>query len=157
MSFHRSRSVIAAITSFALITSTCAASADTCFTLAGGGTNLQFKGSLRKLGYHALTGVTFNGLAACAGLTHWAVTGAAYTESGSIVLGYRVGSADSASCGAPDFTAVLDPATLSGPYQIHNDRTNFSGSGTLTKASCVSVPPAGDRVTAPMGRDPFGN
>jgi hypothetical protein len=115
------------------------------------------QGGLKRPGYHALVGVTFNGLSACAGLTHWGVIGAAYTESGSIVLGYRVESADAAGCGAPDFTATLDPVTLTGPYQLHNDRTNFSGSGTLTEASCISVPPAGARVTAPEGRDPYGN
>src|SRR5215471_13364918 len=142
MLLNRSRSFIAAITSFALIATTSAASADTCFTLFGGATNLQFKGAIRNLGYHPLVGVTFNGLSPCAGLSHWAVSGAAYSEAGSIVLGYRVESADAANCGAVDFTATLDPATLSGPFQLHNDRTNFSNSGTLTKAGCVAVPPA---------------
>ena len=56
------------------------------------------------------------------------------------MLGYRAMTVDAAGCGAVDEIAALNPSTLSGPFQLHNDRNNFSNTSTLTPAPCAAVP-----------------
>jgi hypothetical protein len=66
---------------------------------------------------------------------------------------------DAAGCGAVDEIAALSPTTLSGPFQLHNDRNNFSNTNTLTPAPCVPVPLlAAQAAPAAAGqKDPAGN
>lgn len=150
----RSSSIVVSV---ALLALPPAASADTCFTVFGS-THVQFKETITAAGYHSLTGVIFGGLAPCAGLTHWPVVGAAYTESGSIVVAYRAMTVDASGCGAVDNIANLNPTTLSGPLQLHNDRNNFSNTSTLTKSACAAPPPSGGTPPAHgAGKDSSGN
>ena len=85
-------------------------------------------------------GVVFGALAACAGQTHWPLVGTAVANNKVVVLGFRAMTVDAAGCGAVDEIAALSPTTLSGPFQLHNDRNNFSNTNTLTPAPCVPVP-----------------
>lgn len=158
MAFKLSSRWSSVVVSAALLALPPAASADTCFTAFGGGVHIQFKESIVTPGYHPLMGVIFGGLVFCAGLTHWPVVGSAYTESGSIVVAYRAMTVDAASCGATDNIANLDPATLTGPLEMHNDRRKFSNTSTLTKSDCATPPPASATPPAhAAGRDPNGN
>jgi hypothetical protein len=53
--------------------------------------------------------------------------------------------------------AALNPTTLSGPFELHNDRNNFSNTNTLMPAPCVPVPLLAGQA-APAGQnDPAGN
>src|SRR4029077_2203006 len=122
---------LAVVTGLALGSASSLASAETCFSVFGGAVQIQFKGNFSKLGYHPATGVTFGALSSCAGLSHWPVVGAAYTEAGSIVLGFRAETVGAWTRGAPDWIVSLDPTTLSGSAQLHNDRTNFSNTTTM--------------------------
>jgi hypothetical protein len=151
------RRTLAIVAGLALFATTSLANAETCFTIFGGAVNVQFKQSFTKQGYHPATGVIFGSLTGCAGLTHWPVMGAAYTEKNSIVLAFRAETVDAATCGAGDWIANLDPVTLTGPIQLHNDRTNFSNTDTLTSSECVAVPPAGAAIRRPNGKDALGN
>jgi hypothetical protein len=160
---HPAKQATAATAAVFMLASTQAALAkQACFTAFGGTVNYQFDGSVTTLqatGYHPLTGVTFGALTSCAGLTHWAVMGSAYTESTSIVMGWRSETVDANNCGAVDFIVNLDPATMTGSLQLYNERTGFGNSDTLTKAKCQTVPPAhrGGAIAPSGRRDMFGN
>jgi hypothetical protein len=119
------------------------ASAQSCFTAFGGSVHYQFTlspATLKAPGIRNLAGVVFGALAACAGQTHWPVVGTAVSNAKVVVLGYRAMTVDAAGCGAVDEIAALNPSTLSGPFQLHNDRSNFSNTSTLTPAPCAAVP-----------------
>jgi len=137
----RTRAIAALIAASSLLAAQEAAATQTCFTWGGGKVHLQFAGTLTAGGLHPLTGVAFGpGLTNCAGLTHWGVYGSAFTKTTGIVMGFRIASADAGACGAVDFTASLDPATMSGPLQLYNERAAYGSSDTLVAASCKGVP-----------------
>jgi hypothetical protein len=138
------------------------ASAQACFTAFGGSVHYQFTltpAQLKAPGIRNVAGVVFGALAACAGQTHWPLVGTAVANSRVVVLGYRAMTVDAAGCGAVDDIAALSPTTLSGPFQLHNDRNNFSNTSTLTPAPCVAVPLlAAEAAPGAAGqKDPAGN
>lgn len=115
--------------------------AEVCFTAFGGSVHYQFKTStnrLKAVGTKPIAGRVFGALAACAGLTQWPITGTAISRSSQIILGFRAMTVDAAACGAVDLIVDLDPATLSGPLQLHNDRNNGSNTSTLVPAACIN-------------------
>ena len=138
------------------------ASAQACFTAFGGSTHFQFSlsaAALKAPGIRNVSGVVFGALAPCAGQTHWPVVGTVVANNRVVVLGYRAMTVDAAGCGAVDEIAVLNPNNLTGPLQLHNDRTNFSNTNTLTPAPCVAVPLLASQAAqvAPGQKDPNGN
>jgi hypothetical protein len=64
---------------------------------------------------------------------------------------------DAAGCGAVDEIAALSPTTLSGPFELHNDRNNFSNTNTLMPAPCVPVPLLASQAAPDGQTDPAGN
>lgn len=126
-----------------------AASAQTCFTAFGGSVRYQFSPSpaaFKAPGTRNVAGVTFGALSACAGQNHWPLIATEIADREKIVLGFRAMTVDAASCGAVDYIVALDPIKLAGPLQLHNDRNNFSNSGTLVSAACSPVPLVAARV-----------
>jgi hypothetical protein len=134
------------------------ASAQTCFTAFSGSIHYQFASSARAFqatGTRNVAGVIFGALQPCAGLTHWPLVGTEVSDQQTIVLGFRAMTVDAANCGAVDFIIPLSQNTLTGPLQLHNDRTNSSNTDTLIPAPCVSVPL--QAAPAAAEKDKFGN
>jgi hypothetical protein len=136
--------------------------AEICFTAFEGTVYYQF--SLNgRLPSNAvafpLQGRVFGALVPCAGLGQWPVMGTVVVDGGQIVLGFRAMTVDAASCGAVDYIARLDPATLTGPLQLHNGRNDFSNQSTLTPGACARPPAPGEPgQRAPrIAADPQGN
>jgi len=133
--------------------------AEVCFTTFGGGTHVQFKTTATRLkaaGEKALVGRIFGGLAPCAGLNQWPLTGVAIASGNQIILGFRASTVDAAGCGAVDYIVNLDATSLSGPLQLHNDRNNGSNTSTLNPAACAN--PFGEGEPSSLaGEDPNGN
>jgi hypothetical protein len=143
MKTHRKVSSAPLAVALALVSMQNAARADVCFTAFGGSIHYQFAGTtsaFRAIGTRNLAGVTFGSLVPCAGLTHWPLVGTEVANGRSIILGFRAMTVDASSCGAVDFIVALNPTRLSGPLQLHNDRTNSSNSSTLVPAACVAPP-----------------
>ncbi len=121
------------------------AQATTCFSAFGGAIHYHFSISslaLKTPGTKTFSGQTFGALVPCAGLDQWPVTATANVKNGQIILGFRAMTVDAAGCGAVDYIVNLDPHTLSGPLELHNDRNNFSNTSTLAPAACVNPPSA---------------
>jgi hypothetical protein len=153
MKTHRKvRSAAFAAATLSLVSMQNAARADVCFTAFGGSIHHQFAGTIaafRAIGTRNLAGVTFGTLSSCAGLTHWPLVGTEVANGRSIILGFRAMTVDVTGCGAVDNIVALNPRSLSGPLQLHNDRNNFSNSSTLVPAACV-VPPLHGWAVAPL-------
>lgn len=103
-----------------------------------------------------LHGRVFGALVPCAKLTQWPVMGAVVVDGDQIVLAFRAMTVDAATCGAVDHIVRLDPATLSGPLQLHNNRNDFSDVSALVSAACAS-PPDPDGSARHGGADSQGN
>jgi hypothetical protein len=126
-------------------------SASTCFTGFGGTIHYQFtqnSSAFTSGGTRAVAGIEFGALSSCAGLARWPLIGAVQVDASGAVLGFRAMSVDATGCGAVDVIANLNTSTLSGPLQLHNDRTNFSNTSTLVLAPCVVPPLAAELATA---------
>ena len=137
--------------------------ASTCFTAFGTNTHFQFVGqptTFTTAGVRPVVGVVFGQLFECAGLRHWPMIGAVTVGATSAVLGFRLMTADAASCSGTDVTVNLNLAGLSGPMQTFNERANFGNSSTLVPAACIAAPSnvvaAGSAAQA-TGRDSMGN
>ena len=136
--------------------------ADLCFLTLGNGVEFQFKTTMTRLkaaGEKCLNGRVFGAnLADCAGLKQGPVTGTTFTPStGLITMGFTAGTVDAAGCGAVDYIVTLDPHTLSGSLQLHNDRTNFSTTSTFAPVACAPQPSADDPSSSIAGEDAQGN
>jgi len=151
------RTFAALIAASSLIGAQDAAATQTCFTWNSGSTHLQFNSAFTGSGLHALTGVEFGGLSPCAGLSHWPVFGTAFTKGNTIVMGFRAETVDADGCGAVDYIVKLALSTMSGPLQLHNDRTDSSNKNRLVPASCTGVPAAVPPLAAGPERDAEGN
>lgn len=158
---HTRRLTAAGLSLLASLAST-SSFASTCFTAFGGTTHFQFVGqpsTFTVAGARPVVGVVFGQLARCAGLSHWPLIGAVNVDASSAVLGFRVMTADAASCGGTDITVNINPATLSGPMQSFNERANFGNSSTLVSAACIAAPSVAAAADAAQaaGRDSMGN
>jgi hypothetical protein len=156
------RVLLAGFAALPIVAGATPASAQACFTSFGGTVHYQFSltpAQLRAPGIHSTPGVVFGALAACAGQTHWPLVGTAVANNRVVVLGFRAMTMDAAGCGAVDEIAALNPTTLTGPFQLHNDRNNVSNTNTLTAAACVPVPllAAQAAPTAAGQKDQAGN
>jgi len=136
--------------------------AEICFTAFEGTVHYQFSLQGRPPsgdGAFPLQGRVFGALVPCAGLGQWPVTGTLVVDGDQIVMGFRALTVDAASCGAVDYIVRLDPATLAGPLQLHNNRKDFSNESTLVPAACARPPapiePGQRRLGG--GADPQGN
>lgn len=138
-----------------------AAWAELCFTSFGGTVHLQFATTavaLRAVGTQTFGGRVFGALAPCAGLREWPVTATKDSKSGQIILAFRAMTVDAAGCGAVDEIVNLNPRTLSGPLQLHNDRNNFSNTSTLVPAACIApLSKAAPLALEPKKQDLQGN
>ncbi|HTS35636.1 MAG TPA: hypothetical protein VMH04_08195 [Candidatus Solibacter sp.] len=89
----------------------------------------------------AVHGRSWGALASCAGLSSWPLVGSAhYSKADGLVVAFRVFTVDAATCGAIDYIGTLSGSTLSGPFQLFNQRTNFGNSGTWTEIPCPAPP-----------------
>jgi len=135
--------------------------ADLCFLAFDGGFEFQFKTTQTRLkapGEKNLAGRFFGAATApCGGLNQWPVTGTAVTTGSQILLGFRTMNVDAGACGAVDYIVTLDPRTLSGSLQLHNDRVNFSNTSTFTPVACAPPPSADQPASLIAGEDPQGN
>jgi hypothetical protein len=158
---RQKRVLLAGIAVFPILAGATPALAQACFTAFGGSIQYQFTvtPTLKAPGIRSTPGVVFGALAACAGQTHWPLVGTAVANNRVVVLGFRAMTVDAAGCGAVDEIAALNPTTLSGPFQLHNDRNNFSNTSTLTPAPCVAVPLLAAQAAPPATgqKDPAGN
>jgi hypothetical protein len=159
---RQKRVLLAGIAVFPILAGATPALAQACFTAFGGSIHYQFTltpAQLKAPGIRSTPGVVFGALAACAGQTHWPLVGTAVANNRVVVLGFRAMTVDAAGCGAVDEIAALNPTTLSGPFQLHNDRNNFSNTSTLTPAPCVAVPLLAAQAAPPATgqKDPAGN
>ena len=159
---QRKKLALRSIATATMLAVASAASAQTCFTAFGGSVHYQFTASVanfKQRGIRNVAGVVFGALSPCAGLTHWPLVGTEDSNGREVVLGFRAITVDAAGCGAVDEIASLNPSTLDGPLQLHNDRNNFSNTNALTLASCVTAPLLAAEA-APVARgqkDPGGN
>jgi hypothetical protein len=162
MKLSRQNSLLtAAVAVLPVLTAGAPASAQSCFTAFGGSVHYQFTltpAALKAPGIRNVAGVVFGALAACAGQTHWPLVGTVVANPKVAVLGYRAMTVDAAGCG-DDEIAALNPSSLAGPFQLHNDRNNFSNTSTLTPAPCVAVPLLASQAapTASGQKDQAGN
>ena len=125
-----------------------------CFTAFGGSVSFVFQKPVTNTTY-AVKGRTFGALASCFGLSAWPIVGSSYKSGSNVVVAFRAMTVDAPNCGAVDWITNLSGSPLSGPADLHNDRTNFSNSTTLTQVSCTDVM-SKDRKP-PAGRDALGN
>ncbi|HUY18355.1 MAG TPA: hypothetical protein VMV15_03935 [Candidatus Binataceae bacterium] len=150
--------MVTAVVSLVLIVSG-SAYARQCFSLFNGTVTLEVNSSVKATG--PLNGREFGtGLASCAGLSAWPIIGSAFrSASGDIVLAWRAMTVDTSSCGAVDFIVDLSGKPLSGTALLHNDRSDFSNSTTMTKVACPRpLPSAREFESAPaQGLDLQGN
>jgi hypothetical protein len=159
---HKVRSAAFAAAALLLVSMQNPSRADVCFTAFRGSVHYQFAGTtsaFRAIGTRNVAGVSFGAEARCAGLTHWPLVGTEVANGRSIVLGFREMQVDVTHCGAVDYIVALNPISLRGPLQLHNDRNNFSNSTTLVPAACLATPGQGSAV-APLQqgeRDVGGN
>lgn len=137
--------------------------AEKCFTAFGGTVHYQFATiatTLKATGTRTFGGRTFGDLASCAGLNQWPVTATVtkVPESTQIILAFRAMTVDAGSCGAVDYIVNLNSTNLSGPLELHNDRTNFSNTSTLVPAACIKpLSTAAPAALGPADEDSQGN
>jgi len=128
-----------------------------CFSTFGGTVTVLFNSKVTST--KPLSGRIFGALASCAGLDAWPVLGSAVRNAAKtqVTLAFRAMTVDNAICGAADFIAALSLPTLSGPLQLHNDRSGFSNTDTLTLVPCPTSPPPAASVRPATGVDVLGN
>jgi hypothetical protein len=121
--------------------------------LFGGDVTVEVNTTVTAAG--AITGRIFgSGLTSCAGLTAWPIFGSSFKNvTGATEFAFRAMTVDSATCGAVDYIVPLSGKPLSGTAQLHNDRTNFGNTTTMTLAPCASPLPA---VVGPGGGSDAG-
>jgi hypothetical protein len=140
-----------------------AEAASTCFNGFGGTIHYNFAvapTTFATPGTFSTPVVEFDKLSSCAGLKKWPIVGTVTVTATSVVLAFRALTVDAAGCGATDNIVGMSPRKLSGSLQLHNDRSDFSNTGTFVEASCVTPPPASaDATAAPaaQGSDAQGN
>lgn len=125
-----------------------------CFTAFSGSVTFVFQKPVTNTTY-AVKGRVFGALSSCFGLSAWPVVGSSFKSGGNVVVAFRSFTVDAPTCGATDWITNLSGSPLSGPADLHNDRTNFSNSTTLTQVSCSDV--ISNSRKPPAGRDVFGN
>ena len=135
--------------------------AETCFSAFGGSVHYNFPIASTKFttpGIYSTPGVIFGSLSSCAGLLKWPLIGTVVVTKTQAILAFRAMTVDASSCGAVDSIVNLSINPLSGPLQLHNDRTNFSNSTTFTVSTCTT-PPVNDAApfVPKSGRDAEGN
>jgi hypothetical protein len=137
------------------------ASAENCFTAFNGDVYYQFDittAELKAKGTSTFGGRTFGKLVTCAGLNWWPITATKVRKGNKIILAFRAMTVDSNNCGAVDHIVTLNPVTLSGPLELHNDRKNFGNSSTLVPAACIVPSSVASFATFGSGEtDPQGN
>jgi hypothetical protein len=162
MNLKRSFRIVAASAALLGAAAAIPASAETCFTAFSGTNHFQFSQSRAAFttpGQRVVNGVEFgSALFPCAGLKRWPLIGAVQVDHSGAALTFRSMTVDANTCGAVDFIIDLNPTTLTGPLQLHNDRNNFSSTSTLVEAACVTPPPAeAEASEAAPGQDVAGN
>lgn len=136
------------------------ARAEVCFTGFNGGVHYQLQTTVNQLktpGTKLISGRIFGSLSPCAGLNEWPlIVSSIKKNNSSLILAFRSMTVDTTGCGAVDNIVNLNPSTLSGPLQLHNDRNNFSNTTTLVSAPCIE-PSSVSTSQRNTTMDSFGN
>jgi hypothetical protein len=117
-----------------------ALAAPQCFQVFSG-VYVMFNRPVTTTGTSALNGRTWGALSPCAGLSSWPIVGSSHnSKKNGLVVAYKAFTADATSCGSAEFIGTMSGSPLSGGFQLWNQRTSFSNTGTWTQIACPTPP-----------------